>query len=575
MAMEDEESCSSKVMDSSPTRSRQGGKKLEVFNEVVCRLQESDYEEAKLPGFEDELWLHFNRLPARYALDVNAERAENVLTHKRLLHLAEDPANRPAFDVRLVQVPPVPNGNSSGSAHPDSQRSDGSQNFSSISSGQGIHPPPTFGSSQNLEALALQPNRYHVADGDSAVKSTSHSTRPMHEITFATVDKPKLLSQLTCLLAEIGLNIQEAHAFSTANGFSLDVFVVDGWPHEETEQLRNALEKEFLKTKMHSSPKQHQISAVVEQTDIKTESFSDYIKIPTDGSDVWEIDMRLLKIENKVASGSYGDLYRGTYCSQDVAIKILKPERVNADMLREFAQEVYIMRKIRHKNVVQFIGACTQPPHLCIVTEFMARGSVYDFLHKQKGVFKLPSLLKVAIDVSKGMNYLHQNKIIHRDLKTANLLMDENEVVKVADFGVSRVQAESGMMTAETGTYRWMAPEVIEHKPYDHKADVFSFGIVLWELFTGELPYAHLTPLQAAVGVVQKGLRPTIPKHTPPRLAQLLERCWQQDPTLRPNFSEIIEVLQQFAKEVGVEGEDRRKDKSTGGFFSALKRVHH
>lgn len=203
----------------------------------------------------------------------------------------------------------------------------------------------------------------------------------------------------------------------------------------------------------------------------------------------------------------------------------------------------------------------------------MSRGSLYDFLHRQKGVFKLPSLLKVAIDVSKGMNYLHQNNIIHRDLKTANLLMDENELVKVADFGVARVQTQSGVMTAETGTYRWMAPEVIEHKPYDQKADVFSFGIALWELLTGELPYSYLTPLQAAVGVVQKGLRPTIPKNTHPRISELLQRCWQQDPKERPAFSEIIEILQHIAKEVN--DVDRHKDKSSHGFLSSLRRGHH
>ncbi|XP_028102098.1 serine/threonine-protein kinase STY17-like [Camellia sinensis] len=284
---------------------------------------------------------------------------------------------------------------------------------------------------------------------------------------------------------------------------------------------------------------------------MQSKSSTDYVKMPTDGADVWEIDASLLKFESRVGSGSFGDLYKGTYCSQEVAIKVLKPDLVNKDMLREFAQEVFIMRKIWHKNVVQFIGACTQTPNLCILTEFMSRGSVYNFLHKQKGAFKLPVLLKVALDISKGMNYLHQNNIIHRDLKTANLLMDENEVVKVADFGVSRVQAQSGVMTAETGTYRWMAPEVIEHKPFDHKADIFSFGIVLWELLTGELPYSYSTPLQAAVGVVQQGLRPTIPKHTHPKLAELLEKCWQQNPTLRPNFSEIIEILKQISKEVG------------------------
>ncbi|KAG4403676.1 hypothetical protein GLYMA_01G161600v4 [Glycine max] len=394
--------------------------------------------------------------------------------------------------------------------------------------------------------------------------------RPMHEITFSTVDKPKLLSQLTAILGEMGLNIQEAHAFSTTDGFSLDVFVVEGWPNEETEELKGVLEKEIFKVKEQNMSNQGIHYATNEQYQARMEPSPHCILIPSDGADVWEIDTNQLKYENKVGSGSFGDLYRGTYCSQDVAIKVLKPERISTDMLREFAQEVYIMRKIRHKNVVQFIGACTRPPNLCIVTEFMSRGSLYDFLHKQRGVFKLPSLLKVAIDVSKGMNYLHQNNIIHRDLKTANLLMDENEVVKVADFGVARVQTQSGVMTAETGTYRWMAPEVIEHKPYDQKADVFSFGIALWELLTGELPYSCLTPLQAAVGVVQKGLRPTIPKNTHPRLSELLQRCWQQDPTQRPNFSEIIEILQQIAKEV-----NDHKDKSSHGFLSALRRAHH
>ncbi|KAH9694532.1 serine/threonine-protein kinase STY46 [Citrus sinensis] len=548
MVMEENnnESCGSRASDTSSTsspppqhQSRQHRQKLGVYNEVLGRLKESNNDEAIQPRFDDELWTHFNRLPTRNG---------NCL---------------------FVQVHPVSDRNSAVSSLLDSEVP---------AQRQSIHPPPAFGSSPNLEALAIEANNSHNLDGDNSVHANVQFSRPMHEITFSTDDKPKLLSQLTALLADIGLNIQEAHAFSTVDGYSLDVFVVDGWPYEETEQLRAALEKEVLKLEVEFHdrqgwPSHRSSSPTSEPEDTGMKSHPYHLKIPNDGTDVWEIDPKHLKFGSKVASGSYGDL--GTYCSQDVAIKVLKPERINSDMQKEFAQEVFIMRKVRHKNVVQFIGACTKPPSLCIVTEFMSGGSVYDYLHKLKGVFKLPSLLKVAIDVSKGMNYLHQNNIIHRDLKAANLLMDENEVVKVADFGVARVKAQSGVMTAETGTYRWMAPEVIEHKPYDHKADVFSFGIVLWELLTGKLPYEYLTPLQAAVGVVQKGLRPTIPKNSQPKLAELLERCWQQDPALRPDFSEIIEILQQIAKEVGEENEERRKEKSSGGFLSVLRRGHH
>ncbi|XP_022762263.1 serine/threonine-protein kinase STY46-like [Durio zibethinus] len=575
MVMEGNESFGSKANDKSSLQTRQQRQKLDVYNEVLRRLRDSDKEEANRPGFEDELWTHFNRLPTRYALDVKVERADDVLMHKRLLHLAHDPANRSAMEVRLVQVQSISGGSLVDSTLSNSLCEDSAQSSPRHSSRQSILPPPAFGSSPNLEVLALEENKSQYQDGDSSVHANSLFSRPMHEITFSTEDKPKLLSQLTALLAEIGLNIQEAHAFSTVDGYSLDVFVVDGWPYEETEQLKVALEKEVLNVEKQTWLKQHSFSPTREYEEMGTKGDQNYVAIPNDGTDVWEIDPRHLKFENKIASGSYGDLYKGTYCSQEVAIKVLEPERINTDMQKEFTQEVFIMRKVRHKNVVQFIGACTKPPGLCIITEFMSGGSVYDYLHKQRGVFKLPSLLKVAIDVSKGMNYLHQNNIIHRDLKAANLLMDENDVVKVADFGVARVKAQSGVMTAETGTYRWMAPEVIEHKPYDHKADVFSFGIVLWELLTGKLPYEYLTPLQAAVGVVQKGLRPTIPKHTNPKLAELLERCWQKDPTLRPDFSEIIEILQLIAREVGDEGEDRRKEKSSGGLLSVLRRGHH
>ncbi|GMI82455.1 serine/threonine/tyrosine kinase 46 [Hibiscus trionum] len=546
--MGDTESCSSRAVDFAPSQRREQRQKIEVYNGVLCRLRDLNIEESTFPAFEDELWDHFSRLPARYAFDVNVERAEDVLTHKRLLLKARNPASRPAIEVRLVQVRSASDGNQVESVHMKFARKADAR-CSDYPNKKRVHPPPAFGTSSDLE-LVHEAKRV-TKDMEVIFNAKPIHYRLMHEITISTNDKPKLLTQLTSLLSELGLNIQEAHAFSTTDGYSLDVFVVDGWDLEDTEHLRNVLIKEISKVEKHSSLKSHAIYHVRELEQTGNKLNSNHVNIHGSGNDVREIDTSLLKYESKLASSSHGDLYKGTFCGQDVAIKVLRSEHLNENLRKEFTQEVNIMRKIRHKNVVQFIGACTSPPSLCIVTELMSGGSIYDLLHKQKSGFKLPFLLKVAIDVSKGMSYLHQNSIVHRDLKAANLLMDENGVVKVADFGVARVQAQPGVMTAETGTYRWMAPEVIEHKPYDRKADVFSFGVVLWELLTGKLPYENLTPLQAAVGVVQKGLRPVIPKHTHPKFVELLERCWQQDPSLRPEFSEISNILEDLASRKG------------------------
>ncbi|XP_050267794.1 serine/threonine-protein kinase STY46-like isoform X7 [Quercus robur] len=566
--MEDTES-SSRVLDFTRTQnqsqiqsrfSREQRQKIDVYNEVLHRLKHLNVAESNLPGFEDELWAHFHGLPVRYAVDMNAERAQDVLMHKRLLKMARNPSIRHAIDVRLVQVHSTSGGNCSSSRHSNFQREVDAQ-CSDYLSKHSVHPPPAFGPSPDVE-LTLEVNQLHVQDRHDNVNDNRLYSRATYEITISTYDKPKIFNQLSSLLSEIGLNIQEAHAFSTIDGFFLDVFLVDSLAHEETEQLKNKLLKKIPRIEKQPLLTCDSVPSAGKQNQSGIKFISNYVNLPSNGIDVREIDPSSLIYEKKIVSVSFCDLYKGTFCYQDVAIKVLRAEHMNENMQREFTQEVIMMREIQHKNVVQFIGACTRPPSLCIVMEYMSGGSIHDFLHKQKNVFTHPDLIRVAIDVSKGMKYLHHNNIIHRDLKAANLLMDGNGVVKISDFGIARMQAQSGVMTAETGTYRWMAPEVIEHKPYDHKVDVFSFGVLLWELLTGKLPYEQLSPLQAAVGVVQKGLRPIIPKQTPQKLGELLERCWQQDPSSRPEFSEILEILQHMAKRVAAEGMDRQKGKS-------------
>ncbi|KAF7140889.1 hypothetical protein RHSIM_Rhsim06G0011000 [Rhododendron simsii] len=549
--MGDTESCSSTATESASTKRRMRRQKFDVYEDICQRLRASENGEASQPGFEDELWNHFNRFSSRfvlcYAMAVYVEQPEDVIMHMKLLDRAVDPTTRPAFEVRIVQVP-----------------------VTDVSCGETVHSMRNVDPQTSDAVVQHMPLACH-----QALKLLRLTIQMVKVEVMVMVNRTffgKYFCKLTSVLSDVGLNIQEAHAFSTTDGYSLDIFVVDGWSSEETEGLKEILQREIPKIENQFRSK-HQFKSPAEvlcQTG--SELSHDLVKIPSDDVDVWELDPMLLKFDHIIATGSCKELYKGTYGSQDVAIKVLTGEYLNADVQREFGQEVFILRKVRHKNVVQFIGACTRPPSLCIVTEFMSRGSVFDYLHKQKRIFKLPAILKVAIDVSKGMNYLHHNKIVHRDLKAANLLMDENDVVKVADFGVAKVQTPTGVMTAETGTYRWMAPEhlklnlisnprsmlldlipsvkVIEHKPYDGKADVFSFGIVLWELLTRKVPYEQLTPLQAAVGVVQKGLRPLVPPNTHPKMAALLERCWQQNPSSRPDFSEITEMLHQILNEV-------------------------
>ena len=193
--------------------------------------------------------------------------------------------------------------------------------------------------------------------------------------------------------------------------------------------------------------------------------------------------------DRKLSEGGYGIVYRGKWKHTTVAIKEIKKEIIEQDKLEEFRNECAVMEVIRHPNIVMFLGACTQTPHLCIVLEYCSRGSLWSLLHDNHIKMSWEYRKKFALDIAKGVYYLHTNKqpILHRDLKSLNVLLDHALNCKLADFGWTRVIDK--VMTSKIGTYQWMAPEVIRGYKYSEKADVFSFGIILWELATRKPPY--------------------------------------------------------------------------------------
>eukprot|EP01041_Mallomonas_annulata_P003745 gene3745-7433_t len=218
-----------------------------------------------------------------------------------------------------------------------------------------------------------------------------------------------------------------------------------------------------------------------------------------------------------------------------------------------FEEEVELLKKeialmrglVQHGNVCRMIGACTtSDSEIFVCYEHLSGGSLWNLIHNRE--VETYDYIKIAMDIACGMRFLHDNGILHRDLKSVNVLLDHDGVCKVADFGLSCSLSPSRDLTAETGTYRWMAPEVIRHEPYSTPADVFSFGILLWELIAREQPYAGMTPIQAAFGVAKDNLRPVISPTAPPRAKALMQRCWHGTPSMRPPFQEIVELLPQL-----------------------------
>jgi len=271
----------------------------------------------------------------------------------------------------------------------------------------------------------------------------------------------------------------------------------------------------------------------------------------------WEIPYEELTLGKKLGEGAFGIVYKAKWRGIAVAVKELKYQNLNDEVLEEFRKEISILGKLRHPNVVLFMGACTQGPHLCMVTEFLAGGNLFELFHEQ-ATPKLPSfplIIQMAWQTALGLNYLHLTKpqqILHRDLKTMNLLLDSYGNIKICDFGLSCVKLKNETVTETVGSPFWMAPEVLQGKQYGEAADVYSFGVCFYEMLTGKIPFSNLVndrdpnSLQKVLRSICFGIRAELPSSLDPRIAKLIEACWANDPKKRPPFSEICDTLEKI-----------------------------
>ncbi|KAI3733671.1 hypothetical protein L6452_13121 [Arctium lappa] len=275
----------------------------------------------------------------------------------------------------------------------------------------------------------------------------------------------------------------------------------------------------------------------------------------------WEIDPLELDFTTShlIGKGSFGEIVRACWRGTPVAVKRILPSLSDDKLvIQDFRHEVNLLVKLRHPNIVQFLGAVTEKKPLMLITEYLRGGDLHQCL-KEKGALSAATAVSFALDIARGMAYLHNepNVIIHRDLKPRNVLLVNSNAdhLKVGDFGLSkliRVQNSHDIykMTGETGSYRYMAPEVFKHRKYDKKVDVFSFAMILFEMLEGEPPLSHYEAYEAAK-YVSEGNRPVFrSKNYTPELRDLTEHCWAADMNKRPSFLEILKRLEKIKETI-------------------------
>ncbi|XP_060071962.1 mitogen-activated protein kinase kinase kinase 11-like [Ylistrum balloti] len=347
---------------------------------------------------------------------------------------------------------------------------------------------------------------------------------------------------------------------SIENGSGLWTAVFDYEAKREDElTLRRGITVEVLSTDKHISGDEGWWTGRVDNhvgifpSNFVTNNYRIEHTIPPDIT----IDFNELQLEEVIGVGGFGKVYRGVWKGETVAVKAARqdPDEPISATVESVRQEATVFWFLDHANIAALKGVCLKEPNLCLVMEFAEGGSLNRVLNGRR----IPPdiLVDWAVQIAKGMHYLHEESpipLIHRDLKSSNILLKEKilsdslekKTLKITDFGLAREVSRTTRMSA-AGTYAWMAPEVIKTSTFSKSSDVWSYGVVLWELLTGETPYKGIDALGVAYGVAVNKLTLPIPSTCPGLFAKLMSDCWHQEPHQRPTFSEILHRLSEIA----------------------------
>uniref|UniRef100_A0A8C2C8M9 Mitogen-activated protein kinase kinase kinase 7 n=1 Tax=Cyprinus carpio TaxID=7962 RepID=A0A8C2C8M9_CYPCA len=255
-----------------------------------------------------------------------------------------------------------------------------------------------------------------------------------------------------------------------------------------------------------------------------------------------EIDYDDIEVEEVVGRGAFGVVRKAKWKGRDVAIKTIESESERNAFFVELRQ----LSRVNHANIVKLYGSCSDP--VCLVMEYAEGGSLYNVLHGAEPLphYTASHAMSWCLQCSQGVSYLHGMKpkaLIHRDLKPPNLLLVAGgTVLKICDFGTAcDIQTH---MTNNKGSAAWMAPEVFEGSNYSEKCDVFSWGIILWEVITRRKPFDEIGgPAFRIMWAVHRGTRPPLIKNLPKPIESLMTRCWSKDPSQRPSMEEIVKIM--------------------------------
>ncbi|XP_004363286.1 hypothetical protein CAOG_03558 [Capsaspora owczarzaki ATCC 30864] len=261
------------------------------------------------------------------------------------------------------------------------------------------------------------------------------------------------------------------------------------------------------------------------------------------------VDIRLL------GAGGFGQVWLAKYHQDTVAVKRLLVKTLDSAAMDDFRKEMAVHAGLRHQNIAMVMGACVEPGHLAIVLEYATNGTLFHVLQDVAAFPQLPQHLRdrILLEIARGMAFLTHKSILHRDLKSPNVLIDGDMHAKVTDFGLARVRSDVSTKTASqqknTGTLQWAAPELLVLEPATptEKADVYSFGVIAWEVLTRKLPYEGV-PDCVIRDAVSRGDRLVVPDQANPILRAIITQCWTHDPVGRPTFEQLVAILAPVAR---------------------------